>query len=24
VVEPEEQSSLDLWRAMDEGRDPTT
>jgi uncharacterized membrane protein (TIGR02234 family) len=22
-VEPEEQSSLDLWRAMDEGRDPT-
>ena len=24
VVEPGEQSSLDLWRAMDEGRDPTT
>lgn len=23
VVEPEDQSSLDLWRAMDEGRDPT-
>jgi uncharacterized membrane protein (TIGR02234 family) len=23
VVEPEEQTSLDLWRAMDEGRDPT-
>jgi uncharacterized membrane protein (TIGR02234 family) len=23
VVEPEEQSSLDLWKAMDEGRDPT-
>jgi uncharacterized membrane protein (TIGR02234 family) len=21
--EPEEQSSLDLWKAMDEGRDPT-
>ncbi|HEU4810804.1 MAG TPA: Trp biosynthesis-associated membrane protein [Nocardioides sp.] len=23
TVAPEEQSSLDLWRAMDEGRDPT-
>ena len=23
LVEPEDQSSLDLWRAMDEGRDPT-
>ncbi len=23
VVPPEEQSSLDLWKAMDEGRDPT-
>lgn len=23
VVEPEEQTSLDLWKAMDEGRDPT-
>ena len=23
VVKPEDQSSLDLWRAMDEGRDPT-
>lgn len=23
VKEPEEQSSLDLWKAMDEGRDPT-
>jgi uncharacterized membrane protein (TIGR02234 family) len=23
AVEPEDQSSLDLWRAMDEGRDPT-
>ncbi len=23
VVEPEDQSSLDLWRALDEGRDPT-
>lgn len=22
--EPEEQTSLDLWKAMDEGRDPTT
>jgi len=23
VVAPEDQSSLDLWKAMDEGRDPT-
>jgi uncharacterized membrane protein (TIGR02234 family) len=23
AVEPEDQSSLDLWKAMDEGRDPT-
>jgi uncharacterized membrane protein (TIGR02234 family) len=23
AAEPEEQSSLDLWKAMDEGRDPT-
>lgn len=23
-VDPAEQSSLDLWKAMDEGRDPTT
>lgn len=23
VVAPEEQTSLDLWKAMDEGRDPT-
>ena len=23
VVEPEDQTSLDLWKAMDEGRDPT-
>lgn len=23
VAEPEEQSNLDLWKAMDEGRDPT-
>ena len=23
AVPPEEQSSLDLWKAMDEGRDPT-
>jgi uncharacterized membrane protein (TIGR02234 family) len=23
VVPPEEQSSLDLWKALDEGRDPT-
>ncbi|WP_346384924.1 Trp biosynthesis-associated membrane protein [Nocardioides sp.] len=23
VAEPQEQSSLDLWKAMDEGRDPT-
>lgn len=24
IGQPEEQSSLDLWKAMDEGRDPTT
>jgi uncharacterized membrane protein (TIGR02234 family) len=23
VVDPEDQSSLELWKAMDEGRDPT-
>ncbi|MEP9365519.1 Trp biosynthesis-associated membrane protein [Nocardioides sp. CN2-186] len=23
VIDPEEQTSLDLWKAMDEGRDPT-
>ena len=23
AVDPEDQSSLDLWKAMDEGRDPT-